>query len=248
MRPLIITFIFALFAFKGAFAQLSIINDPDGYVNVREGKSLKAKVIGKLFEREIFLCDDEDSKDDWLWVAFDSKNFTVFNSDQKNYSNVENDIKSFVHRSRVIHLYSLPKPHLAKTWLSNHNTLILQNDSIKISISKAVFVAKNHHINFSKAGEVLKIDGKTPIGEDGGMPKYVVHNIELKINGVSIDLPPNSYVDLYQPKLNNFNIHYDKNGNIYLLMAANSDGAGGYDVVWVISHHKLVARYFDSLG
>jgi len=217
MKALLIMFILVLVFVQKACAQLSIINDPDGFVNVREGKSLKAKIIGKLFDGEIFLCDDENSKDEWLWVAFDSNNFKTFNSEpQKKFQSVENETNAFVHRSRIVHLYSLPQPRLTKTWSLNHSALILANDSIKLNISRSAFVAKNHYINFGKAGcpgcpaIVDKIDGKTPIGEDGGMPTFKIQYVGLKVNGIDIKFPADSYNDLYQPKLNNFSVHYDR--------------------------------------
>ena len=70
----------------------------------------------------------------------------------------------------------------------------------------------------------------------------------ISINRENIAMPRDSYRDIYEPNLTNLEIYWDKKGNIYLYMPDNSDGAGGYDVVWIITNGELVKRYVDSIG
>lgn len=58
------------------------INDPDGYTNIRESANIKAKVVGKLFEAELFIFVP-DSNSSWWKIK------------------TNNMLEGFVHRSRI---------------------------------------------------------------------------------------------------------------------------------------------------
>ncbi len=63
-------------------AKKGVINDPDGYTNIRSGQGTEFEVIGKLFEDEIFLYSPVDSSN-W-WVVYKYWN-----------------LYGFVHKSRI---------------------------------------------------------------------------------------------------------------------------------------------------
>jgi hypothetical protein len=258
MKFLIISFTVILCALSfDTNAQLAIINDPDGFVNVRDGKGTNAKVVGKLYNGQIFLFDSENKKDEWIWVSFDKKNFSDFSSKTAkiNFNDIENGTNSFIHRSRLLSIDDLPHLQLnQKNSLLTEMGLVIKNDTIKLSIKTKSFLIKNHKIHRTKEGcidcttaYVDKIDGKKPIGVDGGLPTVEISSIQLNIHNTNIDIPNDSFNDLYQPRLGSLNIYFDKKGNTYLYMPGNSDGAGAYDVVWVIKDGLLITRYFDSI-
>lgn len=58
----------------------------------------------------------------------------------------------------------------------------------------------------------------------------------------TIELPKNSFDDLFEPSLYNTKINYDKKNNILYITSSNSDGAGGYEIVWVIEKGKYKER------
>ena len=60
----------------------AIINDSDGYVNVRSGKSSQSKIVGRIKERQIFFFIPS-LKSDW-WQVF-----------------LPNGILGYVHKSRI---------------------------------------------------------------------------------------------------------------------------------------------------
>ena len=61
---------------------IAVINDPDGYTNVRNGMSTDAKIIDRLFEGEHY--EVFPSTDNNWWVVYTQSN-----------------VKGFVHKSRV---------------------------------------------------------------------------------------------------------------------------------------------------
>lgn len=60
----------------------AVINDPDGYTNVREGKSVNYDVIAKIYENEVFYTYPSNSSN---WYPVITKNGT----------------KGYVHNSRI---------------------------------------------------------------------------------------------------------------------------------------------------
>jgi hypothetical protein len=63
---------------------IAVINDPDGYTNLREKASSKSKILTKIYEGETFEVYTEDSPKDW-WMIYHQKS-------QKT---------GFIHKSRV---------------------------------------------------------------------------------------------------------------------------------------------------
>jgi hypothetical protein len=225
-------------------AQLAIINDPDGFVNVREGKSSKTKAIGKFIDGQIFLCDDENPKSEWVWVSFTGKDFTTFNAElQKHLPDVQNGQNTFVNRSHILFIGSLPKINTTKIRSTKSGKLTLKNDTISLTIETTPFDKKKHKIE----ANAIRIDDKGPWGVDGYMPTIGVSNITFTINQKAVEIPTIAFDDLYQPTIENLKIYFDKKGRIYLYMPGNSDGAGYYDVVWVVKNGKLLYRYVDSI-
>ncbi len=60
----------------------AVINDPDGYTNVREGKSVNYDVIAKIYENEVFYAYPSNTSN---WYPVITKNGT----------------KGYVHNSRI---------------------------------------------------------------------------------------------------------------------------------------------------
>lgn len=224
---------------------LAIVSDPDGYVNIRKGESLNSKIINKVYNNDIVLIEDIDTKSgNWLKVAYPSL-INDYRAKEIEISN-EADDGGYIYANRLIPIEKLP--HIAVSpatrQLSNNN-LTIKNDSITLFISTRKFQIKNHRIEKDKDGYVFKIDNKLPFGIDGNMPHVEITSIKLIINQQNISIPKDTFNDLYEPNLENMNVSFDKKGNIFLHMLA-SDGAGYYDVVWVFSNGKLVRRYLDN--
>jgi len=58
MKPLFfIALFFSGFTTYAQSAGLAIINDPDGYVNIRSGRITDSAVVSRLFNDQVFLCE-----------------------------------------------------------------------------------------------------------------------------------------------------------------------------------------------
>jgi len=69
---------------KKYLQRLAIINDPDGYTNVREGKGAKYPIVGKIIADEVFMFTP-NYYDDWWKVR-----------------NYDRSIEGYMHKSRIV--------------------------------------------------------------------------------------------------------------------------------------------------
>ena len=196
----------------GAFA---VINDKDGYVNVRKEKSVHSKVLKKLDNNTlIFVLEyDKDYYGNWIYA----------------------DNEGYIYNDRVKWIHNFPQ--IAKG-IAKGNTIVFEGKEIQVVLSTEKFDKSKHSFKYHKEYRdvIEKIDGKLFWGTDGNMPKREYKSIEVKIRGKQVPIPKSAYNDLYESYLyTEFNsVHYDKDNDILYIVALNSDGAGAYMVCWQI--------------
>ena len=218
MKHLILLFflisnvVFAQVIEGGAFA---VINDKDGYVNVRKEKSVHSKVLKKLDNNTLIF---------------------VFEYDKAYYGNwIYADNEGYIYNDRVKWIHNFPQ--IAKG-IAKGNTIVFEGKEIQVVLSTEKFDKSKHSFKYHKEYRdvIEKIDGKLFWGTDGNMPKREYKSIEVKIRGKQVSIPQSAYNDLYESYLyTEFNsVHYDKDNDILYIVADNGDGAGAYMVCWQI--------------
>ena len=218
MRKLVVPFLlFCQFVVAqaiegGAFA---VINDKDGYVNVRKEKSVHSKVLKKLDNNTLIFVFEYDKAQEGNWIYADNEGY------------IYNDRVKWIHNF----------PQIAKA-IAKGNTIVFEGKEIQVVLSTEKFDKSKHSFKYHKEYRdvIEKIDGKPFWGTDGNMPKREYKSIEVKIRGKQVSIPQSAYSDLYQPNLYtdlNF-VYYDKDSDILYIVANNGDGAGAYMVCWQI--------------
>ena len=218
MRKLIVPFLlFCQFVVAqviegGAFA---VINDKDGYVNVRKEKSVHSKVLKKLDNNTLIFVLEYDKAYYGNWIYADNEGY------------IYNDRVKWIHNF----------PQIAKG-IAKGNTIVFEGKEIQVVLSTEKFDKSKHSFKYHKEYRdvIEKIDGKLFWGTDGNMPKREYKSIEVKIRGKQVSIPQSAYSDLYQPNLYtdlNF-VYYDKDSDTLYIVANNGDGAGAYMVCWQI--------------
>jgi len=196
----------------GAFA---VINDKDGYVNVRKEKSVHSKVLKKLDNNTLIFVLEYDKAYYGNWIYADNE--------------------GYIYNDRVKWIEKLPK--IAKG-ITKGNTIVFEGKEIQVTLSTEKFDKSKHSFKYHKEYRdiIEKIDGKPFWGTDGNMPKREYKSIEVKIRGKQVSIPQSAYNDLYESYLyTEFNsVHYDKDNDILYIVALNGDGAGAYMVCWQI--------------
>lgn len=218
MRKLVVPFLlFCQFVVAqaiegGAFA---VINDKDGYVNVRKEKSVHSKVLKKLDNNTLIFVFVYDKADDGNWI--------------------HPDYEGYIYNDRVKWIHNFPQ--IAKG-IAKGNTIVFKGKEIQVVLSTEKFDKSKHSFKYHKEYRdvIEKIDGKLFWGTDGNMPKREYKSIEVKIRGKQVSIPQSAYNDLYESYLyTEFNsVHYDKDNDILYIVANNGDGAGAYMVCWQI--------------
>ena len=218
MKHLILLFflisnvVFAQVIEGGAFA---VINDKDGYVNVRKEKSVHSKVLKKLDNNTLIFVLEYDKAYYGNWIYADNEGY------------IYNDRVKWIHNF----------PQIAKG-IAKGNTIVFEGKEIQVVLSTEKFDKDKHSFKYHKEYRdvIEKIDGKPFWGTDGNMPKREYKSIEVKIRGKQVSIPQSAYNDLYESYLyTEFNsVHYDKDNDILYIVALNGDGAGAYMVCWQI--------------
>jgi Bacterial SH3 domain len=223
----ILALLLLIFA-KNLFAQntegygFAIIDDKDGFTNVREEPNVKSKIVGKIKEGELFFCFSNEKHKDWF--AVDVKN--------------NNNLSGYVHKSRIKFVEELPKLKKRK---SIKDTIYIKNDSISLKMVIGDFKSAKHKLTKDN-NFITKIDGKRPMGVDGGLPKTELQSIQLTMGDEVIDVPKSELNDLYQISFVSPDVYLGQNGDIYFTMA-NGDGAGSYVAAFAFKNKKFVSRY-----
>ena len=218
MKHLILLFflinnvVFAQVIEGGAFA---VINDKDGYVNVRKEKSVHSKVLKKLDNNTLIFVLEYDKAQEGNWIYADNEGY------------IYNDRVKWIHNF----------PQIGKG-IAKGNTIVFEGKEIQVVLSTEKFDKSKHSFKYHKEYRdiIEKIDGKLFWGTDGNMPKREYKSIEVKIRGKQVSIPQSAYNDLYESYLyTEFNsVHYDKDNDILYIVALNGDGAGAYMVCWQI--------------
>lgn len=213
------------------YSQFYIVNDKDGYVNIRKTESVNSKIIGKLKNGEIVHSYEDDNKSNWITVDF--------------FINSKNDFKTgYIYKDRLLNLYDYENIPIIK----NSDYVILKNNGIEIKITEKKFKKSKHSFLYHKQykNAIIKIDNEEYYGTDGEIPEFQYAEILIKINGKTITLPSKALKNLFQPNLFSTSAHYDKKNDILYIDSLNSDGAGSYEVLWIIKNGKYSKRIIFS--
>ena len=193
----------------------AVINDKDGYVNVRKEANIHSKVIKKLDNNTLIFVFVYDKAHDGNWIHPDNE--------------------GYIYNDRVKWIEELPK--VAKG-VEKKNAIHFSGKDIQVALSTEKFDKSKHSFKYHKEYRdiIEKIDGKPFWGTDGEMPREEYKSIEVKIRGKQVFIPQSAYNDLYESYLyTEFNsVHYDKDNDILYIVANNGDGAGAYMVCWQI--------------
>ena len=205
------------------------VSDTDGFVNIRMSPNKTSSVIGKIYNYNAFSC--EPSKENWWKVL-------VIDYNGKNKSQW---VEGYVYKSRII---LLKKWTTIKAQNVHLDSCVFNKDSLTVTIKKGRFNPKTHKLYY-EANELVYIDGKVFWGTDGKIPKEKIEGLKITIAKKLIKVPVNAFNDLYEPWFKTLGVCYGPGNTLYISML-NSDGAGGYIVIWTIKNNKFYKRYIDD--
>ncbi len=131
-------------------SQIGIINDKDGFVNIRVDKSSKSEIIGKILKNEYFTFFEDNASNWWI---IESKTGLI----------------GYVHKSRISFI---KKGYLQKGKLLDKNVEISFSEYLLNEISINIFQLKpkNNHYDFSCKG-LIRIIKENKLVDQIGYPE-----------------------------------------------------------------------------
>jgi len=230
MRKLVVPFfLFCQFAFVRAQEEaFAVINDKDGYVNVREGKSAQSNVLKRLNNKTIVFVYNYDKATDGNWIYTDEEGY------------IYNDRVKWIHKFPII----------AKG-IAKGNTIVFEGKEIQVVLTSGKFDKSKHSFEYFKDSPtgIEVIDNKLPYGTDGKMPTTEYRSIEVNIHGKKVSLPKDAYSDLYEPTFltDHNSVYYDKESDILYIVAINDYAKRPYMVCWQIERGVYKGRKVSEL-
>lgn len=207
-----------------SFGQVATIQDSDGWTNVRNSPDGKSEIIQRVYENEVFWYDYEETEKEKEWISiYIPKNDYSLGKSEPDY------IVGFIHKSRLLPLEKLEG--------YTGNDFTFEYELID-------FDSTNRVIDKQDEKWVIAIDGRPVWGTDGNFPKTQVNNIKVIIDGQEIKIHEVFYSDIYECD-NGISIY--KNGDTYIAHQWNSDGAGAYEIVWVLDKNGLKQRLVGTM-
>ena len=214
-----------VFAQEEAFA---VINDKDGYVNVRKGKSAQSKVLKRLNNKTIVFVYNYDKATDGNWIYTDEEGY------------IYNDRVKWIHKF----------PQIAKGIVKG-STMVFEGKEIQVILTSGKFDKSKHSFEYFKefSTGIEVIDDALLYGTDGKMPTTEYRSIEINIHGKRVSLPKDAYSDLYEPTfLTDHNpVYYDKESDILYIVANNNYAERPYKVCWQIEKGVYKGRKVSEL-
>lgn len=203
-------------------AQLAVIQDDDGYSNLRAEPWGEAEILHRIPHNYVFWYDPEPipTVEDWVRVMVPRDPYSFSCS-------AEPELVGYLHRSRLQPLNNLPRA-----------------DSSEAAFRYIMkpFDPENRIID-SDEKWIVRLNGRTFWGLDGIIPTTEVQQIVTSIGDRNLNIHPVFYSDLFQCS-NDVEIYHDD--TTYFVYSPNSDGAGYYEVVWVITQSGLQQRLVGS--
>jgi hypothetical protein len=224
-----------LFISSSTKAQLAIVYDKDGYVNVREKPGLKSKITGKIIEGQVFCInpfDDESVDAEWLKIWY------PMNPDSKiknfiKYKDIKED--GYIHKSRVSYLDNLKKLTFKN---ENSNKISFKDNNLKIYIESKPIDKNNHQIAKDSDGGLIIDKGLHYWGFLGQIPRNELKEIKVVSKGISYTFPKEAISGLYELNLELSGLYIGDKNEIYINLSG-ADGSDSYEVVWCLKNDKI---------
>lgn len=204
------------------FGQYAIINDKDGYVNVREEGKVSNNIIAKLKNGTIvYALEPATTNKDWTTIIYQKESLGAVYSDRLKFIHNNTELKKTSQKS---------------------NELILKLAPFEVIIKSKTYDAKNKKLTKDKQGYITRINQKEIWGTDGMVPQTEYESITILDGNQKLNFPKSEYENLYNVDLKRTSAYYDTREKKLYIEASNSDGAGSYEVVWMFQNGKFIKK------
>ena len=201
---------------------LRVVEDPDGFTNVRASASTEGKIVRKVTSGSVVVISPA-SKGSWA---------EIFQEDATS-------AKEYIHTSRLRKVNQWKRLEIGDK--AQKSSATLKRDGLEMRVSSKPFQAGEHKISKNQEG-IISVDGMAPWGCDGTMPQTTLH-LAASLNGATVKIPVEAARNLYEPNFETLAILTPSTADKHcLVIMQNSDGAGGYCIVWAFVNGAYAGR------
>lgn len=210
---------FTIFISSLSWAQLAIVQDPEGRTQIRDAMSNQSPIIDELSNGNIIFIYLDQENESWYSITY----------------NKLNEVKvGYIHASRVRKLEKL----------TPFKEDIEKSNFIKFSHAQKTFTITTQ--KFSKKPVNLQGQELVEIPEVWGVelqqPNTEYKEITYSDENNKIVFPRQSINTLYNPNIPNHAAYWNEQNQKAYLIALNSDAAAAYYAVWIISEDGQIQR------
>jgi hypothetical protein len=215
-------------------SEFGIVQDTDGYANVRKSASSNGEVVGKVSDGDLVWIEETD-KGDWQTISFSNK--------------AGEQVSGHIHKSRLRALRQFTPLPVTRSD-DKHIAFKQGENSVDIQVEKFDREKVSVTIAYEAGGteSVIEVNRRPIFGTDGGMPRWNYQKILVKQGPSTLSLPEAAIGDLFQPNIDKDSVAvlHDPISQTLYITTSNSDGAGGYVAAFKI--FKIVrGRYASRL-
>lgn len=215
--------ILLVFIFTHTQAQFALVEDKDGYTNIRTKGAISAPVGGRISSGSLVYIQEEGK--DWSNVDY------------------KENASGYIHNSRLRKIANYQEMPLLR---AAGDSIVFKNDSLRIVLREAPFMPRREQLTFTTTADAryLSAINKRPFwGTDGGVPTRQYKLITCYWRGRQVSVPDSMINDVFEPNLDLTHVWYDPHHQRWFIEAINSDGAGGYEVAWMFEQGAYKTRY-----
>ena len=135
------------------------------------------------------------------------------------------------------------------------DVIIFSNDTVTVQITTGNFDPTKHKVTWYDDKYAVKLDNHPFWGTENIVPKHTITSITAVIEADTVIVPPTAFVDLFEPHLfytdakgseKTFcSVYKSADKRKYYIYMLNGDGAGRYEVTWVIQDKHYLRRVVD---
>ncbi|MFD0992994.1 SH3 domain-containing protein [Tenacibaculum geojense] len=240
---------------------IGLINDPDGYTNIRSNPNSKSDVVGKIFKGSYFHYN-EDVNNNWypvttqtglkgyvhksriervdskplIFLKINSEDPTDFSFDRDTIVKIEtlNENSPYFLRE-----YNYPK---IKEITKNENSILFEDKNVKVQINRKEVTIGDYKI--SEENNFVKIvpEGGYKVFGAIGKPKYELSRIQGDINNRPFSIKKQKLKYLFEPNLTSAKV-YKKSDDEIIIYLRGSGASEGYEVIFIIDGKTLIKRH-----
>jgi hypothetical protein len=208
-----------------AIAQFAVIDDKDGYSNIRRAPELGNNIQDKLENGHLVYC--MDTQGNWVIADYDIKNQSK---------------DGCIYKDRLKLVSSFGKIAMIS---KGTNTSVFKNDSIKVTVITQPFDKSKYRFTYDKESKkfIEKINGKDYYGTDGLLPTVEFKTITVLWGNKTIVLPASATDNLFEARVKGVLVNHDQVNNVLYVQTEGGDAAGSYLVIWKIVNGAYKGRY-----